>query len=72
MLDGVELRETKEPCRWRSSEAGAYGKLYRNLGAAIRDGADLAVKWDEATAVIEMIELAQESASKAVTVRVPK
>ena len=72
MLDCVELREIKEPCRWPSSEAGAYAELFRNLGAAIRDGAELAVKWDEATAVIEAIELAQESASKAVTVRVPK
>jgi len=51
-------------CSWPSVEAGAYTDLFRNLGDAIRKGADLSVKWDEATAVIEMIELAHESAAK--------
>lgn len=69
-MEADEITVTKST--WRSSEAGAYAELFRNLGAAIRDGAELAVKWDEATGVIEMIELAQESASKAVTVKVPK
>jgi hypothetical protein len=41
------------------------------LGDAIGKGADLSVKWDEATAVIEMIELAHESSRKGITVHVP-
>jgi predicted dehydrogenase len=56
---------------WPTIEAGAYIELFRNLGDAIRKGADLSVKWDEATAVIEMIELAHESSRKGITVQVP-
>jgi predicted dehydrogenase len=56
---------------WPSVEAGAYIELFRNLGDAIREGADLSVKWDEATAVIEMIELAHKSAREGITVQVP-
>jgi hypothetical protein len=58
-------------CSWPSVEAGAYIELFRNLGDTIRKGADLSVKWDEATTVIEMIELAHESAREGITVRVP-
>ncbi|KAF5387690.1 hypothetical protein D9615_000258 [Tricholomella constricta] len=46
---------------WPSSDAGQYIELFKNLGAAIRNKADLVVKWEEATAVIEMIELAHKS-----------
>ena len=56
---------------WPSVEAGAYIELFRNLRDAIRKGADLEVKWDEAAAVIEMIELAHESSRKGITVQVP-
>jgi predicted dehydrogenase len=45
--------------------------LFKNLGAAIQGRADMAVKWDEATAVIEMIELAYQSSREGVTVSVP-
>ncbi|KAF8165194.1 hypothetical protein B0H34DRAFT_648131 [Crassisporium funariophilum] len=56
---------------WPSTEAGAYAELFRNLGAAIREGSELAVKWEEATSVIEMVELAHRSAKEGATVRVP-
>ena len=56
---------------WPSVEAGAWIELFRNLSDAIRKGADLEVKWDEATAVIEMIELAHESSRKGITIQVP-
>jgi hypothetical protein len=46
--------------------------LFKNLGAAIRNGAELAVKWEEATAVVEIIELAHKSSREGVTVQVPK
>lgn len=55
---------------WPSIEAGAYIELFRNLGDAIGKGAELSVKWDEAAAVIEMIELAHESSRKGITVQV--
>jgi len=41
--------------------------LFKNLAAAIREGAEQAVKWTEATEVIEMIELAHKSAEQGVT-----
>ena len=56
---------------WPSVEAGAYIELFRNLGDAIGKNADLSVKWAEATAVIEMIELAHESSRKGITIQVP-
>ena len=45
--------------------------MFKNLGATIRDGAELAVKWEEATAVIELVELAKESSKIGRTVEVP-
>lgn len=57
--------------RWPSAQAGAYTDLFRNLATAIRDGAEQAVKWSEATSVIEMIELAKKSSKEGVTVKVP-
>ncbi|TFK43385.1 hypothetical protein BDQ12DRAFT_674892 [Crucibulum laeve] len=57
---------------WPSEDAGAYADLFRNLGAAIREGAEPEVKWSEATAVIEMIELAYKSSKEGVTLDVPK
>jgi predicted dehydrogenase len=45
--------------------------LFRNLAGAIRNGDELAVKWKEATAVIEMIELAYQSSKVRRTVDVP-
>ncbi|TFK29349.1 oxidoreductase [Coprinopsis marcescibilis] len=56
---------------WPTPDAGGYIELFQNLGAAIRAGAEPAVKWDEAQAVIEMIQLAHESSQKHATVAVP-
>jgi predicted dehydrogenase len=68
-IEADDLTVTKSI--WPSVEAGVYTDLFRNLGDAIRKGADLSVKWEEAAAVIEMIELAHESAREGVTVKVP-
>ncbi|KAH0587310.1 hypothetical protein J132_09482 [Termitomyces sp. J132] len=65
--DGVSVKSSI----WPSEDAGQYIELFKNLGAAIRHKAELTVKWEEATAVIEMIELAHKSAREGVTVRVP-
>lgn len=56
---------------WRSTEPGCYANLYRNLAAVIRNGAEMEVKWEEATAVIEIIELAKKSAREGRSVDVP-
>lgn len=56
---------------WPSSAPGSYVELFKNLGAGIRNNADLAVKWEEATSVIEMVELAHRSSREEVTVSVP-
>ncbi|KAF5369971.1 hypothetical protein D9758_001186 [Tetrapyrgos nigripes] len=53
---------------WPSTEPGCYVSLFRNLAAAIRDKAELAVKWEEATAVIEIVELAHKSSEEGITI----
>lgn len=57
-------------CSWPSNENGSYIKLYENLAAGIRQGAELAVTWGEATSVIQLIELAHQSAKEGKTVPV--
>ncbi|KAJ7699944.1 hypothetical protein B0H17DRAFT_1047816 [Mycena rosella] len=54
------------------SEVGSYANLFRNLAAAIREGAELAVKWEESTMVLEMVELAHKSSKAGATLIVPK
>ncbi|GLB33659.1 putative oxidoreductase family, C-terminal alpha/beta domain [Lyophyllum shimeji] len=65
--DNVTVRKSI----WPSTEPGQYIDLFKNLGAAIRGKAEPAVKWEEATAVIEMIELAHKSSREGVTLSVP-
>ena len=45
-------------------------ELFRNLAGAIRNGEELAVKWAEATSVIELVELAHKSAREGKTLPV--
>jgi predicted dehydrogenase len=42
------------------------------VAEAIRDGKPELIKWEEATSVIEMIELAHKSSKEGITVAVPK
>ncbi|KAF7301390.1 NAD binding rossmann fold [Mycena indigotica] len=53
------------------SEKGSYVNLFKNLASAIRDGAELEIKWEEAATVMELIELAYRSAKEGKTVLVP-
>lgn len=53
------------------SEKGSYVSLYRNLAAAIREGSPLDVKWEEASVVIQLVELARQSALEGKTLDVP-
>ncbi|KAF9469020.1 hypothetical protein BDZ94DRAFT_1357660 [Collybia nuda] len=62
---------TVKKSTWPSSAPGSYIELFKNLAAGIRHKAELAVKWEEATSVIEMIELAHQSSREGVTVSVP-
>ncbi|KAF9008917.1 hypothetical protein BDQ17DRAFT_1301119 [Cyathus striatus] len=55
---------------WPSEEAGKYIELFKNLAGAIREGKELEVKWNEAAAVIEMIELAKKSSREGITVEI--
>ncbi|KAJ8086465.1 hypothetical protein AAF712_002105 [Marasmius tenuissimus] len=72
-LETIESDEvTVKKSKWPSAEAGQYIELFKNLADAIRTGAEQAVKWSEATAVIEMIELAHKSAKEGATLEVPK
>ncbi|KAF9534158.1 hypothetical protein CPB83DRAFT_803853 [Crepidotus variabilis] len=68
-LEADDLTVTKHT--WPSEKSGSYIELFKNLANAIRNGAELAVKWEEATSVIEMIELAHLSSKKGITVSVP-
>lgn len=70
-LETLEADETTVSKRiWPSTDAGSYVDLFKNLGAAIRNGAEPAVKWEEATAVIEMVELAYQSSREGMTLLV--
>jgi len=53
----VKITTTKIP-----SERGSYISLYRNVYASIREGAALDVRWEDASLVIHIIELAKQSA----------
>nr|GAT54013.1 NAD binding rossmann fold [Mycena chlorophos] len=64
--DDLTMKKTIWP-----SEPGRYADLFRNLAAAIRDGADLAIPWAEAASVIELVELAHKSAKEGATIVVP-
>ncbi|KAJ3575173.1 hypothetical protein NP233_g1293 [Leucocoprinus birnbaumii] len=66
--DGVTFDRTT----WPSEEPGCYASLFRNLAAAIREGADLLVPWRDAQTVIELIELAHKSAQEGKTLDVPQ
>ncbi|KAF6762371.1 oxidoreductase [Ephemerocybe angulata] len=67
LADNETITKTTVP----TLHAGGYVELFQNLGAAIRAGAELAVKWEEATAVLRIIELAIESSKTKATVRIP-
>lgn len=60
-----------QTCRVPNLHAGGYLELFQNLGASIRAGSELAVKWEEAVAVLEIIELAIESSKVKATMRLP-
>ena len=45
--------------------------MYENVAAVIRDGAEPAVKWEQSMEVIELIELAYQSAREERTLAVP-
>ncbi|KAH6915298.1 oxidoreductase [Coprinopsis sp. MPI-PUGE-AT-0042] len=62
--------ETIVKTSWPTPDAGSYIELFQNLGASIRTGAEPAVKWEEATQVIELIELAHESSRRGQTLSV--
>ncbi|KAL4241475.1 Gfo/Idh/MocA family oxidoreductase [Abortiporus biennis] len=56
---------------WPSSAKGDYVNLFRDLAAAIREGKEPAVKWQESAEVIELIQLAHQSAKEERTLVVP-
>ncbi|KAL9712824.1 hypothetical protein Ac2012v2_004062 [Leucoagaricus gongylophorus] len=65
--DGLTFDKTT----WPSEEAGSYVSLFRNLAAAIREGAEPLVPWQDVQSVIELIELAHRSAKSGETLNVP-
>ncbi|KAI0771997.1 oxidoreductase [Trametes elegans] len=56
---------------WPTTERGDYKGLYENLAAVIRDGVEQAVKFEQSAEVIELIELAYQSAREERTLVVP-
>ncbi|TFK92839.1 oxidoreductase [Polyporus arcularius HHB13444] len=56
---------------WPTTERGQYIKLFENVAAAISEGAEQLVKWEESAEVIELIELAYQSAREERTLPVP-
>lgn len=53
------------------SEPGRYQELYKNLAAAIRSGAELAVKFEEAAMVMLVVQLAVQSSKDGKTIEFP-
>jgi hypothetical protein len=53
------------------SEKGRYQDLYRNLFAVIRNGAEPAVKWEEAELTMLITELAIQSSKEGRTIPIP-
>ncbi|PVG04835.1 NAD(P)-binding protein [Serendipita vermifera] len=53
------------------SEKGHYQDLYRNLFAVIREGAEPAVKWEEAELTMLITELAIRSSKEGKTIPIP-
>ncbi|KAG8828994.1 hypothetical protein FRC17_007227 [Serendipita sp. 399] len=71
-LETVEKEGDNAPLKSRVvSEKGDYRALYRNLGAAIRDGEELKVKWKEAEMVMLIVDLAIVSSREGRTLDVP-
>lgn len=70
LISGAVRGELIGVCSWPSNENGSYIKLYKNLAASIREGAELAVKWEEATSVIQLVELAHKSSKEGKTLSV--
>lgn len=56
---------------WPQNNPETYVGLFTNLAKAIQGGEPLAVKWSEATAVVELIELVYLSSKEGRTVEVP-
>ncbi|TFY80813.1 hypothetical protein EWM64_g3195 [Hericium alpestre] len=69
----VENLQPTDPSRkiWPSTEAGAYVELFRDLAAAIREEKEQAVKWEESTDVIQIIQLAHQSSREGRTIELP-
>ncbi|KAH8106068.1 oxidoreductase [Cristinia sonorae] len=53
------------------SEKGDYVSLFKDVAAAVREKKEQAVKWKESAEVIELIELAKQSAREGKTIAVP-
>jgi len=56
---------------WPTTEKGDNAALFVNLAEAIRQGKEQAIKWEESTDVIEIIQLAYQSAKEERTIVVP-
>ncbi|KAJ6629128.1 hypothetical protein B0H10DRAFT_1988013 [Mycena sp. CBHHK59/15] len=71
-LECLEADDTTMTKSMWPSEAGCYKELFKNLAAAIREGVELAIKWEEATTLMEMVELAYKSSKEGATLDVKK
>lgn len=71
-LEVVEKEGDNAPIKSRiQSERGAYQELYKNLAGAIRNNAEMAVKWSQASMVMLIVDLAVQSSKEGRTIDVP-
>ncbi|KAI0320646.1 NAD-P-binding protein [Amylostereum chailletii] len=70
-IDNLQEDGSVKTTAWPSIEAGVYANLFRNLAAVIRDGAEQAIKWEESTTVVEIIQLAHQSSKEGRTIDLP-
>jgi predicted dehydrogenase len=55
---------------WPSKDPGQYVNLFRNLAHSIAGKEEQAVKWEESTLAVEIIQLAHQSSKEGRTITV--
>jgi len=71
VLENISENGVITKSTWPSDAPGEYVSLFKNLAGVIRNGEEQAVKWEEATQVIEMIEWSYKSSREGITVDIP-
>jgi len=67
-VETIDANGNVKSSPWPTHESGTYVELFRNLAGAIRNGEEMAVKWEEVITQLELIELAHTSSKEGRTI----